>query len=588
VKRAVTTLPAAILLPEPLVAWLEERGTLTLGALMRLAPRPRNLAEAGLDRKGWQRVSLRIRRAVGLRWPQIAARVAADEALARIEIRRRPFVGPQPVTAPQRVEERRRQVEAGLLESFRALLDEQPEMPRRALASRLGLDGPARSLKEAAREVGVRPSRLSQLRAAACARIRADVAWVDEVRRRVDGALGGGSVPLAELARERWWAAAAAQPEALFYIARKVLGGAFGRIELDGEVLVASAPALEVEAVYRDARAALGRLPVPAPLSAVKALLAPAERFGPRAVELLFARLRASITIEGQGDGAWVTAADRSARTLLLARLVSSPEPLLRASLPPLLRNVDLPPEVIRFGPDLVGLARHFPDMDAWAERLVPVAVRALDDGGPERQCHAGELLEAVREQVAIPRWLTEWHLAALLERSGRTRPLGRQRFAPLSAPAGSKRVFLRDRITRILREHGEPMPLLSLAEAVAQEASVTMATLRRILAAPSFLASPGPRIGLLDRDLPGGEPARARAVEHVARTLARRRVGLDNASLAAEIHRLSPDHARWAPATCRCVMRTDPRLRLVQGGSGVGLARWESPRVKRAGSKGG
>jgi hypothetical protein len=259
---------------------------------------------------------------------------------------------------------------------------------------------------------------------------------------------------------------------------------------------------------------------------------------------------------------------------MLLAFLRTSPAPVRFSSVPLRLRSCGIPPEVIRFGPDLVGVTAHFPDMDVWSERLVPAAVRLLEAGGPDRQCHAGELREALRDWVVVPDWLTQWHLAALLARSGRARPLGRLRFAPLSAPSSTSRVFLGDRAVRVLREHGAPMRRSSLLGALAQETSVMVGTFNCLVARPPFLLCPGSQVGLLERDLPGGEPARARAVEHVAGVLARRRVRLESHQLTSAVHRLSPDHARWSLQMCLGAMRTDPRFRIGHRGE-VGLGSW-------------
>ena len=571
-----TPLPKVIHLPKRIVVWSHEQGATTLGALMKLAPRPRDLRAAGPSD---HHVSSRVRKAVGIGWEEIAARVASDEPLAQIEIRASALGRPRDVeklaaTALTRAPARRREVEAGLLESFRVLVNEQRERTRRALASYLGLHGPAHTLAALAHELGVTRERVRQLRDIALARIRTEIGWIDEVRRRVEATLARGAIPLAELAHDRWWAAAIARPKAFFFIGSNVVGGAYQQVEIDGEVFVASFSAEAVEAAYRDVRASVERLALPAPLTEVRALLAPAERFGPRIVELLFSRICATLVVERRKGGAVAAASGRNGRAMLVALLRTSPAPIHLSSVPSRFRNGGLPPEVIRFGRDLVGVASHFPDMAAWSERLVPAAVRALEDSGPDRQCHAGELREALRERIVIPDWLTEWHLAALLTSSGRARPLGRLRFAPLSAPAGAKRIFLVDRVIRLLREHGEPMSRSSLLEALAQETSVMAATLRGIVAAPPFLHCPESRVGLLERDLPGGEPARARAVDYIARVLARRREHLDHAELARAILRLSPDHARWAPEMCLSVLRTDARFRIGYKGE-VELARW-------------
>jgi hypothetical protein len=467
-------------------------------------------------------------------------------------------------------------VEAGLVASFRLLVEELGERPRRVILALAGLDGPPQTARSLAHELGLTHQRIGQIEDASLERLREEVGWIEEVRRRVSAALCSGAVPLATLARDPWWAEAAAAPETLHYLGHAVLEDALHRIDVDGEQFVASFSASEVEATYEACCAAAERLPLPASIADVRALLAPAERFGARIVELLLVRSLRGFVVTGQEPDALVAARGHTAAARLLGVLRSAPAPLRLSSLPASLRQCVLPEEVIRFGPDLVGAARHFPDMDAWSARLVPAALRWMEGDGPERQCHAGELLEALREHVAIPAWLTEWHLGALLAQSGKARRLGRLRFAPPSAPAHTKRIFLRDRALRILQEHGEPMTRRAMLEALAQETSVTPTSLGSIFAAPPFLPCDRKRVGLLDRDLPGGEAARAQALDHAARLLAQRGQGLGREELAGDLRRLSAEHARWTPWMCLAVVRSDARFRASRKG-GVELASWES-----------
>lgn len=269
--------------------------------------------------------------------------------------------------------------------------------------------------------------------------------------------------------------------------------------------------------------------------------------------------------------------ATRAAR--LLAVLRAAPAPVRLAEVAPGIDRHSLPDELIYFGPGLVGLLQHFPDLDRWAERLVPPAVRLMEADPPEREWHAGELLEALRADTALPAWLGEWHLALLLRRSGALRDLGRLRFSLANPSPTGERVALTERLIRILRAHGAPMPRADLVGALASEASVNGATVKHMLAHAPFMRCGRGRIGLLERDLPGGAPALAQATEHVTALLQRRACGLGLAALTREIALLSPEHARWTAEMCYAAMRSDARMQGAPA-AGVGLSAWESARV--------
>lgn len=586
-------LPSAVAVPTGVVRWLRGRGVTTIGDLVRVAPRPVDLCAAGLYERATFRLLGRIRVAVGLPWGEIAEHVLARSELGgqlvQIEL------GPPPprprkpkppkvrvkerraaarrAAVLARVEGRRQQVEAGLLESFRAWLREQSELAGRVLAGRAGLDGPPRTLHDLAGELGVSAARVGQIARRTLDDLRAEQGWIDEARRRVAATLSLGAVPLATLAGEPWWAAAVAAPAAFDYLGGDVLGGAFHRVEVDGEALVARSSAAEIEQAYTTLRAAVVRLPLSLRPKRVRALFDAAARgLDPVIAERLYARICAEMVGMERWSRALVAGGTPKAR--LLALLRAAPAPVRVAELPHDLQRRPFPAEVIHFGHALVGVERHFPDLSAWGARLVPAAVRWMDEGPPERQVHAGELLEALRDEMAIPAWLTDGHLALLLERHRAARSLGHLRFVSLSAPEDTRRLSGLDLAARILRAHGEPMADQTLLEAMAQEMSVMPGIIQQLAGVHPFLRFPGQRLGLVDRDLPGGDAARAHALDHLARRLTRR-APLDHQELALEVNGLSPDHARWTPSMCLAAVRSDARFHITHvNGVGVRLAR--------------
>ena len=210
---------------------------------------------------------------------------------------------------------------------------------------------------------------------------------------------------------------------------------------------------------------------------------------------------------------------------------------------------------------------------------LLPSTPEAMQRETADRQWIATELLEEIREAVLLPEWLGHWHLAALLRKSGRLRYLGRNRFALLDAPDERGRIHYRDELLRILREHGGPMLRDDLVDELRKKTSISDMAVNMSFTRAPFLRYDADRMGLLDRDLPGGSAALADALEHVATVLEHRQRGLGAAQLKTQIARLSSDHAQWSEEMCLSVVRGDPRFRLSQSGA-LGLSQWESVRV--------
>jgi hypothetical protein len=83
--------------------------------------------------------------------------------------------------------------------------------------------------------------------------------------------------------------------------------------------------------------------------------------------------------------------------------------------------------------------------------------------------------------------------------------------------------------------------------------------------------------VGLVERDLPGGAAAQARAAGRVAALLERRGEAMSARQLHAEVRKLGGAHARWTEEMCSSALRGDARFRHTR--AGVGLARREAGR---------
>jgi hypothetical protein len=475
----------------------------------------------------------------------------------------------------------RKRAATGLLPSWRAFLAEQDPVPRLVLALRAGLDGPAETLRAIGKRLGVTGERARQIEAGALDDLGRRKTWLGEVRARVDAAIGRGSITLEALAADPWWAAIVALPDALDYFCERVLAGEVRVVALDDRAYLARCSQTALDDAWSHLHQAAGDVSLPAPIEAFEALTAPArEALGDMIADALAERLRALLHLDAaSAPEARVTAFGTTHAASLLAILRASPTPVRLDEIWARLGRGDVPDEVLLFGSHQIGLERHFPDFASWMERLVPAAIQVMEREGPERQWLAGELLDELREPHDVPEWLTEWHLGGLLRKSGQVRYLGRLRVALLDAADDRGRLQFHDELLRILREHGEPMAREDLIAELRKRTSIRELTVRQCLTRHRFLRCGGDRIGLIERDLPGGADALAAAASHAAALLEQRGRGVGAAELQAEVVRLSPDHARWTTDMCLSVLRSDARFRLSNAGA-VGLASWESVRV--------
>lgn len=167
-----------------------------------------------------------------------------------------------------------------------------------------------------------------------------------------------------------------------------------------------------------------------------------------------------------------------------------------------------------------------------------------MEREGPERQWLAHALREDLAEPMEIPDWLTAAHLASLLRRSGRVTYLGRLRVALLDREDGPDPVP-RGICRRLLLTRGGPMTRDELLSALRSRMTVRELTFAGLLLRPQFLHCDDERVGLTERDLPGGTEALAMALEHMAGVMERRQRGFGRGQVLAEIAALSPAHGQ-------------------------------------------
>src|SRR5690606_20335483 len=174
----------------------------------------------------------------------------------------------------------------------------------------------------------------------------------------------------------------------------------------------------------------------------------------------------------------------------------------------------------------LVGLKKHFPDFDIWLEKLVPAALEVMERLPAGRQWLVPELHEELDAQGLLPPFLGHWHLASLLRRSGQVDYLGRLRVA-LRGGGQQERLRFEDLFLELLEDAGAPLPFDELLRRARTHTDVREETAKMLLNQAPFVRLDQTRIGLVERDIPGGPEAVATAVEAVATRLAETERGL-------------------------------------------------------------
>ncbi len=475
-----------------------------------------------------------------------------------------------------------------LVTSWRAVLDQLDPVDRTIAVRRSGLDGPKETGEAIAKTLGHPHSYAFQRESKAIDRLSRQTTWVEGIHARAGAALGeGGAIALDVLAGDPWWAAAVARPEALAYLCEKILRGAFHVVRVEERAYLARATQEAIDEAWESVRRTVEAASFPRLLAGLEArAMREAGPLGGALSAVLWERARGLLVVHGDGS-------DRPRAVGLRARREEAAIALLRASAEPMrLRDLvarvgplsPVPAEILHIGPDLVGVPKHFPRFSEWKRRLVPIAIGVMGRRAPGRRWSHLDLFEAVRGEAELPEWLDAWHLGALLRHSGRLREAGFGFLALPDGPAEAKKPpSLHDDVLAIVREHGAPIPVGVLRVQLAERTSFPPAMLSIHLGQPPFVWCDADHIGLVDRDLPGGEKARAQAVEHVVATLERRGRGLAVGELHADIAPLSRVHARWTRQMCLTALKGDLRFRFSTAG-GVGLVVWESPRVPSRG----
>ena len=475
-----------------------------------------------------------------------------------------------------------RRWEEGLVASLRGAMGDLGTVERLVLTQRCALFGPQATLEEVGELTGVTRERVRQIESGAIEEMSHGGAWAAFLTSRFEAATGAtGAARLDELVNDAWWVRVNEVPAAAQYLCEKMLGGRWDIVTVSEEYWLARANRKVVEKARGDLQRFLKQVKLPAPLSAFdKVRSAVTKKVDSALADALWREIEDDLQIEQQdGQEPIVLNAAGTKTRRLLAILRASPIPMRVADLSEQLGRVgSMPDDVLFFGGGRVGLAQHYPDYESWVAQLVPVVLNVIREQGPDRQWLDSELLAEIADEVVLPTWLDHWHLTAALRQANGLQYLGRGRFALPGAIGDGARIEIKDRMIDLIRAHQAPMDEEMLLERIREKIDVRDNSVQIEARRPPFVKVDPTRLGLMDRDLPGGAEAIEEMGEHLESVLIRRGRGITKEEVLAEAHRLSSVHAQWSIEMTLSVLRADSRFRFSRWGA-IGLSEWESVR---------
>ncbi len=449
-----------------------------------------------------------------------------------------------------------------------------PRRIRKVLSRRTGVGGKAATLAKIGVELGLTRERIRQIEASGLQLILEDPGWIEALKERLDERLGGAALGLEALADEPFWAPALKSPDALRFLFRHVIPGDISMVVWDGGRVITPRAISDPEAAFRGfTRDASKRFPLSFDKLDAGARAA-GDEVGPGFGALFAKRLEQRFLLDpvrGEATGLLSSRAHR-----IQAYLLERDAPASIAELRSRFGSGPLPADVIHFNHGLLVHRSQIEDFDHWMERLVP-HVRRIMAARNEVQWSTSQLLATLGELVDLPEQLNPWLLGSILRLSGAFHDLGRQRFGVLGA-RGQPRAQYLPTLVRLLKEAGRPLSRDKLREGLGAKTTFNESTFSLITVRIPLLPVDADRIGLIDRDVPGGRDAMLRATQHLAVELRARRHGISFAEALEIVIAADDACAGWT----REIIAALPRLSraLISNRNGIGLASWGSARV--------
>ena len=450
------------------------------------------------------------------------------------------------------------------------------ESQRMVVVRRSGMAGPPETLAQIGPVLGVTRERVRQIEADALRKLGADARWIMAVARKLEADRGGLVVPIAELAKDRFWAPLFSNEAFAAYVFRHFLGEHHALVQWGPGWVVADPGTTGLERAYQDFVRAHAR----ADALSKAALLARARTAGERvargAGRLFAARLEEHFASAPLGR--FLVGRSPTKWDQVRAYLLASPGPVPLSRLEALFGRLPTrPPDIILVRTGQLTVPERIPGFTTWEKRLVPLCIQIMRERGPTLQWMAEDLLAALRDVTEVPDFVTPWILACMLRRSGQVRDLKRQRFALREAPA-DERIHFTPTLVEYVERAGRPVPRAELRAYLSRMTTFRELSFNMALTRLPLLPVDSERIGLVDRDVPGGREAMAEAARLLRGWLEERGEGMAFPKALQALREASSRFADWTPEIVAAV----PRLfvDLCSNRSGIGLAEWGEVRV--------
>jgi hypothetical protein len=401
------------------------------------------------------------------------------------------------LSAGRRIVERSATLLGAFTERIACITDERA---RTIVERTSGLHGPAQTLLEVGRDLGVSRERVRQLELKALRELCA-LEWGAAVRERIDTAWQGGIQPLGRLVQNDPWLAGVLEPPGydvlgfVLHFIGKEKGPRLVRDERGQALLVPRQlrTTAALAAVYRRVLEQVAAVSFPTMERVLRQVVEEASP-EPSWGEYLFERVSEDVMWELAGaERARALGLVRTQPEAVMALLRASPRPMTMHELMQRLgvRQLQVPAEALYLGRTTLGLEQHIESFDAWRARLVPLCI-ALMREAPTRQWAARELLRGLRRTCAeLPSEWSAWHLVAVLRRGEGVRYLGRQRFV-LASSHVTRRRTVAVAVREILEQHGEPMPFTTLVSRLGEELAYERKSVRIALEQGGYVCSSG------------------------------------------------------------------------------------------------